>query len=206
MEAHNKLTEFSDGFETLYYQCQVDCLHFVWPSIHTLSHLAPETEQVGPGIIYSQWSMEWTIGNLGEEIKQHSNAFANLAQRGIWHCQVNALKAMIPDLEPPTNHLPQGSYDLGENYILLTARDTSAREVDRAEAVAICQYLWEVSGEEFIENQVLSVVWWARVCLPNGQIVRSHWKEGQKSLQKICTSWNIKVDDIVVLCNIYTHI
>jgi hypothetical protein len=79
-EAHAKLIEFSNDFETMYVQRREDRLHFVQPCIHTLSHLGPETVRVGPNIICSQWVMEWHIGNLGEEIKQHSNVFANLAQ------------------------------------------------------------------------------------------------------------------------------
>ena len=74
------MTEFSDEFETLYVQQRTDHIHMVRPAIHTLSHVAPEVARVGPGIIYSQWGMERTIGNLGKEIKQHSNAFANLGQ------------------------------------------------------------------------------------------------------------------------------
>ncbi|KNZ76595.1 hypothetical protein J132_09339 [Termitomyces sp. J132] len=48
--------------------------------MHTLSHLAYETLYVGPGAYYSQYSMKCTIGNLGKEIQQPSNPFANLAQ------------------------------------------------------------------------------------------------------------------------------
>jgi hypothetical protein len=61
------------------------------------------------------------IGNLGKEIKQHSNPFANLSQRGIRHAQVNAIKAMIPDLEQnkATKGLPHGAIDLEEGYVLL---------------------------------------------------------------------------------------
>jgi len=32
------------------------------------SHFAPKTTQVGPAIIVSQWALERTIDNLGEEI------------------------------------------------------------------------------------------------------------------------------------------
>jgi hypothetical protein len=53
--------------------------------------------------------MERTIGNLSEEIKQHLNLFSNLAQQGIRRCQVNALKSMIPDLEPAENPLLWGA-------------------------------------------------------------------------------------------------
>jgi hypothetical protein len=72
----------------------------VRPSIHTLCHMAPEAIRVGPGACSSQWTVERTIGNLGEEIKQHSNLFANLAQRALRRSQTNALKAMVPDLDP----------------------------------------------------------------------------------------------------------
>lgn len=91
--------------------------------------MAPETERVGPGIIYSQWAIEWTIGNLGEEIKQHSDPYANLSQRGLRRCQVNALKAMIPDLVPVENPLPHGALDLGDKYSLLRAMDTASNVV-----------------------------------------------------------------------------
>ena len=43
--------------------------------------------------------MERTIGNLGQEIKQPSNPYANLSQRGLIRAQVNALKAIIPALD-----------------------------------------------------------------------------------------------------------
>ena len=85
-EAHNKLTEFSNEFELLYVQRRSDHIHFVRPAIHTMAHCAPETFRIGPGIISSQWVMERTIGNLGEEIKLHSNPFANLAQRALRQC------------------------------------------------------------------------------------------------------------------------
>jgi hypothetical protein len=35
--------------------------------------------------------------------------------------QVNALKAMIPDLEPTVSKLPQGSKELGGDLVLLRA-------------------------------------------------------------------------------------
>jgi hypothetical protein len=48
--------------------------------------------------------MECTIGNLGEEIWQLSNPYANHSQRGLLRCQVNALKAMILDLQQFPQH------------------------------------------------------------------------------------------------------
>jgi hypothetical protein len=60
--------------------------------------ISPEVTRLGPPICSSQWTMEHTIGNLGEEIWQLSNPYANLSQRGLLRCQVNALKAMILNL------------------------------------------------------------------------------------------------------------
>ncbi|KIJ90922.1 hypothetical protein K443DRAFT_14832 [Laccaria amethystina LaAM-08-1] len=166
-EAHKLLTEFSDSYEELYVQQRADRLHFVRPSIHVPSHMAPETEQVGPGIIYSQWAIERTIRNLGEEIKQHSDPYANLSQCGLRWCQVNALKAMIPGLVPVENPLPQGVLDLGDEYSLLRAMDTAAREVWPCEKDALVAY------EPAFECGLLplKVVCWARLRLPNHQVV-----------------------------------
>ena len=50
--------------------------------------------------------MERTISNLGEEICQPSNPYANLFQRGLLQYQVNALTAIIPDLQPAKPCLP----------------------------------------------------------------------------------------------------
>jgi hypothetical protein len=129
IEAHQLMTEFSNGFEELYVQRRADRIHFVRPCVHTASHFAPETTRVGPGIIVSQWALERTIGNLGEEVKQHRDPYTNISARGVRRCQVNALKAIIPDLEPLNDLLPHGSEDLGNGYILLRARDRVARNV-----------------------------------------------------------------------------
>ena len=58
-------------------------LHFCCQSIHGLSHLAPDTVRLGPGVYTSQWTLERTIRNLGEEIKQPSNPYVNPANCGL---------------------------------------------------------------------------------------------------------------------------
>ncbi|KAF9472693.1 hypothetical protein BDN70DRAFT_886703 [Pholiota conissans] len=55
--------------------------------------------QLGPGVHYTQSTMDPTIGNLGKESKQHSEVYVNISERGLHRCQVNALKAMAPELE-----------------------------------------------------------------------------------------------------------
>ncbi|KAF9487804.1 hypothetical protein BDN71DRAFT_1542881 [Pleurotus eryngii] len=87
----------------LYYQGHRDRLHFCQPCIHTLLHLAPETQRR-------------TIGDLGREVRQPSKPFANLAQRGV--------RPMCPELNTMANEdLVQGTIDIGNGYVLLCTRD-----------------------------------------------------------------------------------
>jgi hypothetical protein len=119
-EAHQALLSFAQEFEVLYCQRLPTRIHFVWPCVHSLVHLPREVVHIGPPVCSSQWTLERTIGNLGEEIKQHSNLFANLSQRGIRRARINALKAMIPDLDingTTEEHLPQGCKDVGQGYL-----------------------------------------------------------------------------------------
>ncbi|KAJ7589530.1 hypothetical protein C8J56DRAFT_1004281 [Mycena floridula] len=178
--ADSLLTTFSDDFEHLYVQRRAYRIHLVRHSIHSPSHFPPETTHIGPPLIYSQWTMERTIGNLGEEIKQHSDPYSNLAQRALRRCQVNAIKAMIPDIEP----------DLGGGYILLPKQDTVLRVMDACEATALDIYLCETQG---INNTVHEVHKWARLKLPNGQVARSLWCEKGRVLTKLRISHNVKI-------------
>ena len=84
--------------------------------------------------------MEQTIGNLTQELWQPSNPYANLVQCALLYCQINSLKNIIPELEEPTG-LPQNTIDLGNGYVLLQCRDTTARPVLHAEELALNTYL-----------------------------------------------------------------
>ena len=64
----------------MYYQRKVTCLHFVCPSLHGMDHLAPEIVRIGSLSTLAQWTMERTIGNLGQELRLPSNPYANLSQ------------------------------------------------------------------------------------------------------------------------------
>jgi hypothetical protein len=193
VEAHELMTEFSNEFEELYVQRRADRIHFVRPCLHTASHFAPETTRIGPAINVSQWALERTIGNLGEEIKQHRDPYTNISERGVRRCQVNALKAIIPNLEPVANLLPRGSEDLGDSFILLRARDRAAHKVSNPhELNAIRKYMTE-DGHNLSDTWDLHVRRWARVRLPNGQVARSSWKESTRSLDQLRVSRNLKV-------------
>jgi len=146
--------------------------------------------------VYSYWGY-YNICHLGEEIKQHSNPFANLAQRALRRCQINGLKALIPDLEPPVNPLPHGARDQGGGYVFLRARDNMARSVTDMEGLAIRSYR-ESMGEILPADWEALEVRWARLRLPNGQIARSAWKEKPKG-ENLRISRNVQVNAFILI-------
>lgn len=183
-DAHYHLVQFVEDYERLYYQGRRDRLHFCRPCVHTLLHLAPETQRVGPGCYFSQFTLERTIGDLGKEVRQPSKPFANLAQRGVRRAQVNALKAMCPELNTTlaNEDLVQGAIDIGNGYVLLRARDRY-----RHTLVGISKATIQTA------TGATTIKWWARLQLPNGQIARSAWKEKQKAPGKVRISRMVQV-------------
>jgi hypothetical protein len=193
-DAYLALASFAQEFEEIYCQRLVTRIHFVRPCLHSLVHLPREVIRLGPPLCSSQWTLERTIGNLGEEIRQHSNPFANLSQRGIRRAQVNALKAMIPGVDTERSddgYLPRGSKDLGDGFVLLRARESDPRPLRDCEANALCEYL----GTPSLGSEVL-VRRWAKLRIPTGQNCYSAWKEKQKPLEKRRTARNVKVRHI----------
>jgi hypothetical protein len=175
-------------------------IHFVRLCMHLLIHLPREVIHLGPPICSSQWTLERTIGNLGEEIKQHSNPFANLSQRGIRRARVNALKALIPDLivdETTVESIPRNSRDLGDGYVLLRAREVHAHPLRDCEADALREFLPTAKyGSEIYVRR------WARLRLPTGQTCYSAWKEKGKPIHKRRTARNVKVRYHVIIVQI----
>jgi hypothetical protein len=172
--------EFIGGFEQLYYQHHIDCMHFVWQSIHALSHYGNEVETKGPLICASQWTMERTIGNLVEEIRQPSNPYANLGRRAIRRAQINALKAIIPSLDPDTSKpsIPRWSKDIGSGYVLLKSHERSRHAAMALESRTICDYLQHHYPQSpefnyFDATGIFRLCRWAHLRLPNLQSNRS---------------------------------
>jgi hypothetical protein len=190
VRAHHVLIEFVREFEEIYYQRKVERIHFCRPSIHALLHLAREVIRLGPGCYYTQWTMERTIGNITEEMKQPSNSYANLSKRAIRRAQVSALKAMIPELNPAVKD-PRGSQEVAEGYVLLRAKDETMHTVSGAAGDAIKAYM-QTAGP-VAPNWKPRVYRWARLRIPTGQIARSAWKEKLKPLEKLRMSRNVKV-------------
>jgi len=141
--------------------------------------------------------MEHTIGNLGEEIRLHSNPYANLTQRIIERSRINALKNMLPDLFSDDEHLPQGALHIGSNYILLGPRELY--QIDDSVSGALEKF---ASSQNWrIKKGALSVHRFARLHLPNGQIAQSLWHEKKRPDEEVRVAWNVKVS----MCNYHVE-
>ena len=197
IKAHELIISFCEEFEQLYCQRKATRLHFVRQSVHSLIHLAPESFRLGPFAIYAQWTMERTIGDLGRQIHQPSNPYANLSHRALYHCQRNTLHGLIPDLKPSSKPSTSRNAVKLEQYTLLHKAEKIARTIPPEEAAAIRQYFADPRGshitvsEEWLEQPRIAK--WARLWLPNGQIARSRWAESSKPLHKLRISRNVKV-------------
>jgi hypothetical protein len=153
-----------EEFENLYYQWQVDWIHFCCPCIHTLLYAALEVMWVGPGTYTTQFTIEHTIGDLGQEIWQPSNPFANLARRALQQSQVNALKSIYPELDPKSRfQIPKGAVDVGEGYIMLQPQDRYPTEIPEHSVASVLARAINTS----------KITQWGWACLPNGQVARS---------------------------------
>ncbi|KAH7919195.1 hypothetical protein BV22DRAFT_1023421 [Leucogyrophana mollusca] len=180
LTAHRLFVEWIQGFEELYYQRRVNRIHFVRQSTHAPGHYAREVETKGPLICSSQWTMERTIGNLTEELRQHSDPYANLAERAIRRARINALKVMIPSLDPipEKTAAPRWSLDIGGGYHLLPQHQRGRQEATQSETWAIREYLDEHAPNSpdykyFTPGGLFKPSRWARLLLPNGQKCRS---------------------------------
>lgn len=183
--AYVLLGSWGREFELIYYQLRQDRLHFIRPCVHQVLHLVTEAMHKGPPICYAQWTMERTIGNLGQEIRQPSKPYENLAEEGVRRCRVNALLASMPELNDGIKEYPMGAVDLGQGYVLLRKRDKRPWLPTGEEARIISEFM--------SNNQPLHrFKRWARLGLPNGQIARSLWREKLKSSTQIRISRNVK--------------
>lgn len=138
--------------------------------------------------------MERTIRDLGQEICQPSNPFANLAQRALRRSQVNALKNIYPELDPnATSHLPRFAEDLGRGFVLLRPRDRYPATICGPAGVTVFQAV-----------NTSKVRRWGRLRLPNGQVARSLWSESKRAADKVRVTRNVKVR--LILSEIYVYV
>ncbi len=185
LKGHRLLTAFIAEFEDLYYQRMEARIHFVRHSIHMLTHIAPETIRAGPLTCYAQWTLETAIGNLGREIRQDRDLYANLTQRAILRAQVNSLQARFPRirLEIRGRHgmsLPRGACEFEgcKGYTLLPRCEEYPTPLSEDELVALMSY-WNRQGWPNQDSWSKTICRWAKLRLPNGQMACSVWKESR---------------------------
>lgn len=140
--------------------------------------------------------METAIGNLGDEIRQDKDPYANIAQRGILRAQINSLVGMMPDvlLSDPDDtaiQVPRGGKSLGDGFVLLRACQMATVDVSEEEATAI-MILWAKNRWPNQDRWPRAVQRWGRLRLPNGQLVRSCWVES-RSLKNLRRTTIVKV-------------
>ncbi|KAI0321211.1 hypothetical protein OF83DRAFT_1051645 [Amylostereum chailletii] len=195
--AHQLLADFKYDLEVKYAECKISRMHFMPQCTHAITHFPFSYTRIGPCICSSQFPIERTIGDLGAEIKPHSNPFANLAQRALRRAQVNCLKALYPEFSDASDIAPSQapSCILEGGYVLLHPRDNRPREVRDAEALAIRAYLRSTigpdAGEASWHDKQEAVRKWSRCRLPNREVGRSRMREtGGRRITRI--SRNVK--------------
>ena len=179
IRGHDLLLSFAREFEDLYYQRMESRIHFVRQSIHLLTHMGPETYRIGPLACYAQWTLETAIGNLGREIRQDRDLYANLTQRAVIRAQVNSLCARFPQVKfERVRGLIQSSntrkFDGG--YIFLPRCEALPSPLSEDELTALMTF-WRGKDWPNANAWPNVVCRWAKVHLPNGQNARSAWYE-----------------------------
>ena len=134
--------------------------------------MASEIMRVGPGAYSTQFTIERTIGDLGREVRQPSNPFANLSRRALRRSQTNIIKLMCPELDPPKPR-PRGSLILPNGFLLLCAHDRYPTLIEGLSYDAIKMVVHRPKLHH-----------WARLRLSNGQILRCLWKEKERKTTK----------------------
>jgi len=164
---------------------------FVCPCLHSLVHLPREVVRLGPPVCSSQWTLKQTIGNVGEEIKQHSNPFSNLSQHGIRRAWVNAC---TQSLDTPVGHWQPWGWAVAPWF------ERPWQWIHASLCMrAWCPpppWLWGYTlGKHLVSSlgPKILVQRWAKLRIPTGQNCYSAWKEKQKPLKKWRTVRNVKV-------------
>ena len=114
--------------------------------------------------------------------------------------RINALESIIPELVKPVLR-PRISEDLGDDFILLGSQDRHARSININYIPAVHRYFAAI-GISFSPNWIPCFKRWARVQLPNKQIVRTAWKEKSRS-KSVRTSRNVMVSPVRLIVQVF---
>ena len=170
LTAHQLLLEWCLEFEIIYFQRNPNRLHFVRQCVHSITHLSKETYRLGPLSLSSQWTMERAIRYFGSLLRQPSKPYQNLAAQARRVAHINAMICMWPEFGKQ-EHIPSGSLDLGNGYLLLGPKDTNAHHISPAEQTALNNFCSGHPGNEDIDRR--SVYRWGRLKIPMEQTARS---------------------------------
>lgn len=149
--------------------------------------------------------METAIGNLGNEIRQDRDPYANIAQRGVLRAQINSITAMMPQVHLKNeSSIPSGALNVSGGYVLLRACQPTLIDVSESEVAAIMEF-WSRQSWPNQDGWPWAVRCWARLRLPHGQVACSRWMEA-RSHQRLCEPCMIKVRcDITVFKSILSQ-
>ncbi|KAH8981811.1 hypothetical protein EDB92DRAFT_1969673 [Lactarius akahatsu] len=191
LRSHQLLMDFAYEFEELYYQRMESRIHFVRQSVHLLTHIGPETFRAGPLACYAQWTLETAIGNLGREIRQDRDIFANLTQRAIIRAQVNALCARFPRIKFEVGGVSSQSntreFEEAIGYVFKPRCEEYPSPLTEDEFAALKIY-WNRQGWPNRDSWPNAICRWAKLQLPNGQMARSIWHESNITVKLRRTS------------------
>ncbi|KAG1822721.1 uncharacterized protein BJ212DRAFT_1477136 [Suillus subaureus] len=183
IDACVSFAEWEQELEEMYYQHCIDNIHFICPCVHLSNHITQEATHVGAPSCSSQWPLEQTIRDIKFNLCQPSNAMANFTEICVLCCQVNALKAILPQFDTNDNLHPHGSFNVGDGYVLLHGWDKKPQQAHGLEAAII---------SDFLHCPAPKFRWWSCLRLPNGQIACSTWREKESSAENVRTSHNAK--------------
>jgi hypothetical protein len=182
-QAHALVLEFATKFETKFVQRKASRIHFVRPCIHGIVHIPSSTLRIGPHGLVSQYTMERTIGNIVEEMKQHTTAAGNAAQRAICRAQVNVVKALLLNeangTAQPSPRYPRSP--VGNGFCILWPKEWSknGRVAPEDEFNALENYFEQNEVEFPFSRSQLRLKRWGRLQLPTGDIARSVFQESK---------------------------
>ncbi|KZT40746.1 hypothetical protein SISSUDRAFT_1090039 [Sistotremastrum suecicum HHB10207 ss-3] len=190
-KGHVAIVEFLEEFEELYYQRMSHRIHFCRPCLHGLTHIFPETDRCGPLGCFSQWVLERLIGDLTSEIRQPSNPYQNLSQRGIRRAVVNALQSMYPPFDRRTQTSrpelpPTQIVESATGFEFLAGKDKRPKKLKQEYVEALESFLSKQTNSTGPTTQPvsldnLSMRRHGRLKLPNGQVARSRFTESSAS-------------------------
>jgi hypothetical protein len=146
--------------------------------------------EFGGALVRSRSILETAIGNLGQEICQDRDIYANLTQRAILHAQVNSFRARFPRIQVEVHRGASScarEFEDCPGYALLPHHENHPTPLLEDELDTFLAY-WCEQGWPIQEAWTNRVCRWAKLQLPNGQKACSTWHESNIVMKFRCRS------------------